>query len=142
MLYNAADNLSAGLERLNNIIEKIPILGGATRAASGVAADGSPLSDGQRATSLASSTIELATLPIGGGPGAGERIIFSGRKITSGVAQELGLARRELGNRIEAIKHAAGLAGNDNVRISNWGNVFRKATGEFLDNVHDVIPKK
>ncbi len=74
--------------------------------------------------------------------GEGERVIFSGSKITSGVARELGLARRELGNRIEAIKKAAGLGGRDNVIITNTGNVFNKATREFLDNVYDVLPNK
>ena len=74
--------------------------------------------------------------------GEGERIIFGGRKISSSVARDLGLSRRDLGNRIEAIKKAAGLGGKDNVFITNVGNVIDKATGEILDNVHHVIPKK
>jgi RHS repeat-associated protein len=74
--------------------------------------------------------------------GEGERVIFSGRKLSSSVARELGLSRRELGNRIEAIKKAGGLGGKDNVLITNFGNVIDKATREMLDNLHDVIPKK
>ena len=69
-------------------------------------------------------------------------MLLSGGKIGSAVAKSLGIARRELGNRIEAIKKAAGLGGADNVVITSLGNVFDKATGEFLDNLHDVWPKK
>jgi RHS repeat-associated protein len=72
----------------------------------------------------------------------GERAILSGGKVTWAAAKALGLGRRDLGNRIEAIKKAAELGGTDNVIISSFGNVFRKATGEYLDNVYDVIPKK
>jgi RHS repeat-associated protein len=74
--------------------------------------------------------------------GEGERVIFGGKKISSTVARQIGLSRRELGNRIEAIKKAGGLGGKDNVLITNLGNVLDKATREVLDNIHDVIPKK
>lgn len=92
MLSDAADNLSAGLTRLNNIIEKIPLLGGATRAASGVAADGSPLSNSQRAGSLASSTIDLATLPMGGG---GSRSV--GKIVIGETAERVGAYATRIG---------------------------------------------
>jgi hypothetical protein len=72
----------------------------------------------------------------------GERVLVSSAKIGSSVAKALGLGRRELGNRVEAIKKAAGLGGRDNVIITSIGNVFEKATGELLDNVFSVFPKK
>ena len=72
----------------------------------------------------------------------GEEVIFSGNKITSGVANKLGMGRRELGNRIEAVKKAAGMGGKNNVIITDAGNVFDRLSKEFLDNIHDVFPIK
>lgn len=74
--------------------------------------------------------------------GQGERVLFSGKKIGSGLARELGIGRRELGNRIESIKKAARLGGRENVIITNQGNVFDKRTNEFLDNLYNVTPIK
>jgi len=72
----------------------------------------------------------------------GERVLLSGGKIGSSVAKALGIGRHQLGKSIEAIKKAAGLGGSENVVITSIGNVFNKATGEFLDNVFDVFTKK
>ena len=68
----------------------------------------------------------------------GEEVVFSGSKISSALAKVLKIERTELGNRIEAIKKAAGLSGKENVIITNHGNVFSKATKEFLEVISQM----
>ena len=69
-------------------------------------------------------------------------IIFSGKKVTGAVADALGIARRDLGKRIEKIKQATGLRGGDNVNIDAAGNVIDKRNDEIIGNVYDELREK
>jgi hypothetical protein len=74
--------------------------------------------------------------------GRGGKIIFSGRKVTSAIADALGIARRDLGKRIERVKKASGLGGADNVNIDEFGNVMSKKNNETIGNVYDELKEK
>jgi RHS repeat-associated protein len=54
-----------GLEEINRLIEKIPVLGDATKAATGVDPAGAPLSEGERGIALAAA-VGTALVPVGG----------------------------------------------------------------------------
>lgn len=69
-------------------------------------------------------------------------IIFSGKKVTGALADALGIARRDLGKRIEKIKKAGGLGGADNVNIDAGGNVLDKRNDEIIGNVYDELREK
>lgn len=69
-------------------------------------------------------------------------IIFSGKKVTGALADALGIARRDLGKRIEKIKKVGGLGGADNVNIDATGNVIDKRNDEIIGNVYDELKEK
>jgi hypothetical protein len=69
-------------------------------------------------------------------------IIFSGKKVTGALSEALGIARRDLGKRIEKIKKAGGLGGADNVNIDAAGNVLDKRNDEIIGNVYDELKEK
>ena len=77
---------------------------------------------------------------VGRSAGAQEAI-FTGRKITNELSEQLGIPRRVLGRAVERIKQASGLRGNENVAIGRaTGDVYDPRTGEILGNVFHEVP--
>lgn len=76
---------------------------------------------------------------IGRSAGAKEAI-FTGKRITNELAQQLGIPRRILGRAVERIKDAHNLPGKVNVAIGRaTGDVYHPHTGELIGNVFDEV---